>query len=142
MKKLIALTFLGLLSNAYAFECKEVVGKTFYSAGDSEFQYRYQFLKDGKAKLTTFIEEHDKGTIKEDFSGVYGTEKNNLTLNIKVDGVQHKIIFDCVDKVQYMAAGAFSSGLKVKKTIPENHGFSMIDLWPKGSSVIRQYFDK
>lgn len=131
-------------ASVFAFDCKEIEGKEYLSPGDSDFQYHYRF-EDKKAFLYAYTMSHDVGdhkVKKEKFVGSYSFDEKNkdqFKLNIKVDGVAHEIIFKCIDKAQYMAVGKFSKKLEVHKTNPEYHAFSMIDLWPKESPVIRRY---
>ena len=142
MKFLILLLLIH--TSVFAFDCKEIEGKEYLSPGDSDFQYHYRFI-DGKAYLLAFTMSHDSGhgKVKTDkFRGTYKLDEKNkdqFKLKIKVDGQSHSITFKCVDRAQYMAARDFSKKLEVIKTIPEAHAFSLIDLWPKESPVIRRY---
>jgi|GEM_PF-7040223 len=135
--------FLLLSFGVSAFDCRDVIGKSYLSPGDSDFQYRYEFKEDGLLALTASTVDHDSDTPKkvnnDKFKGRYKFVKSNeLLVNIEVDKEVHRIIFTCADDLQYMAVGPRSNSLKFKEAIPKNHSFSMIDLWPKGSGVIRR----
>lgn len=140
------LIFFFLPIGAYAFSCGDVVGKTYLSPGDSDFQYHYSFKANGKVELAVYMVSHDDGMKEElkvdHFTGKYKTTEASLVLNIVVDKVAHEIEFSCLDHQQYMAVGPKDQTLKVKRTKPANHGFSMIDLWPVKSKVIRKNFSK
>lgn len=144
MIKFLAIATLFFQVSAFAFDCKEIEGKEFLSPGDSDFQYHYRF-EGKKAFLYAYTMSHDFGDhkVKKDkFIGSYSFDEKNkdqFNLKIKVDGEKHDITFKCVDKAQYMGTGPFSKKLEVTKTIPAHHAFSIIDLWPKESPVIRRY---
>ena len=145
MTKILATIFTIFISLSIgAFSCNQVVGETFLSPGDSDFQYQYAFKKGNSLSLKIFLTSHDaKGPEKmslRKYNGTYEVDGESLTVKITVDKQKHLITFSCVDSIQYMKAGAFSKSLQVKKTIPANHGFSMIHLWPKNSKVISDIF--
>ena len=148
MKKLFIKFIILLLLplSLQAFSCGEIVGESFFSPGDSDFQYDYSFEKKGLVKLKVFMTSHDtdaKEELKIDqFQGKYKITKKAVVVKILVDGVAHEIHFSCLDNQQYMGVGPRDRTLKVSKTIPVNHSFSMIDLWPKKSKIIRRFLSK
>lgn len=137
------LTFIFTSFGVAAFDCRDVINKSYLSPGDSDFQYHYEFKEEGKLILKAITVDHDSDKPKkaktDKFEGRYKIlKKNELLVNIEVDKEIHRIIFTCEDDLQYMGVGPRSNSLKFKEAKPKNHSFSMIDLWPKGSPVIRR----
>ncbi len=136
-----------LLSNqAFAFDCQRAVGQEYYSVADSDFQYHYQFKKDGTAALVIYFEELDEQDnekiTSESYKGSFKVSGDELVVDIEVRKEKHKVTFQCQNKVNYMNRGVYDQGLIPIKTQPKNHSFSSIPLFKKGSKVIRNYFKK
>ncbi len=135
-----------LSSQAFAFDCERVIGSEYYSVGDSDFQYHYNFKKDGKASLVIYFEELDEQDnekiTSESYEGSFITKGDQLILDIEVRKEKHKVTFQCQNKVNYMNRGVYDQGLIPVKTLPEHHSFSSIPLFKKGSKVIRNTFKK
>lgn len=136
----VLLTFI-FLQSVMAFDCKEVVGSKYYTPGDSDFQYQYEFKEGGKVELEVLMTSHDVKDSKmeiEKYQGSYKIEKSKMYLDIKVKETKHKITFACLDSEQYMGVGPKSKTLKPVQSKPANHTFSFLSLWPEGSPVIRR----
>lgn len=148
LKKLpfILVALILMMTQAYAFDCERIIGQEFYSVGDSDFQYHYKFEKGGKATLVIFFEELDdqdnEKITSESYEGKFQTKDDKLILDIEVRKEKHNVTFQCQNKVNYMNRGVYDKGLIPVKTKPQNHSFSSIPLFKKGSKIIRNYFKK
>ena len=151
MKKRNITTFIFLVSTifcaqVFAYDCALVEDKEYYSVGDSDFQYHYNFKKDGKASLIIYFEEldmQDNETITtESYEGSYKVKEDKLMLDIEVRKTKHAITFECQNKVNYMNRGPYDKALVPTKRSPEHHSFSGVPLFRKGSKVIRSYLKK
>lgn len=141
-----SLFFFIVTANLNAFDCTMIKGKTYYTSGLGEYQYKFNFKKDGKVIMTTYADEYmyEKGPDKlniEKFVGNYILSKGFVVLNIKVDKTENTVTFQCSNNESYMGKGSFKA-LKAVKTIPEDSLFTMILLFPDKSKAIRFYKDK
>lgn len=145
LRYISSIYLLVLCSSTFGFECDFVNGRTFYTPGDSDFQYKYVFSKDGTLKISIFTISHETKNEKLEksiYKGKFKVEKDQLKAEFKLDKTKYEITYSCVDKEQYMAAGPFSKSLKPVQSNPSNHSFSFLSFWPKGSPVIRKIFEK
>lgn len=144
MKRSLIILLLLLMNSSFAYDCSEVIGKKFYTPGDSDFQYEYSFLKEGVLELKIFMTSHDVSEKKmetEVHKGSYKINKGKLQVVLKVRSTLNKITYSCEDRDQYMGVGDFSKSIKPELSSPGGNSFSYLSFWPEGSSVIRKMFN-